>query len=252
MLGYELLGSGLHKVLILHDWLGSHDNWDPLLPYLDTDTFEYAFVDLRGYGLSKSQQGSYTTTEASEDLIEVLDYLGWTHFHLVGHSMTGQVGLKLISRIADRVKSYIAVTPTPATSSKLPSDMMEQMKQALDTREGRIGMMSMVWGDRLSEQWVKFKVDRWLSQSTTEAVKGYLDMFGSEDISAEIPNTAIDMLVVACEHDMDGYKPDDILRGFSHYENAEFATIEDSSHYPMQETPVLLASLMDGFWKRFV
>lgn len=252
MLGYETLGSGSHKIVILHDWLGCHDNYDPMLDYLDTETFQYVFIDLRGYGLSKHITGSYTAQQAAEDIIKVVDHLGWTKFHLVGHSMTGQVGLKIISLIEDRIQSYVAITPVPATSAHMPPEVIAGIKEALNTREGRVQMLSSMWGDRLSEQWLTFKVDRWLSQSTTEAAQGFLDMFASEDFSNELSNPQTQMLVVACEHDMEGFQPSDVLQGYGHYENASFATIDDSSHYPMQETPVLLASLLDGFWKQHI
>ncbi len=252
MLGYEILGSGDQKVIILHDWLGCHDNYDPMLNYMDTDTFQYAFVDLRGYGLSKHINGPFTAEQSAHDVIEVADDLGWTEFHLVGHSMTGQVGLKMISKIEDRIQSFVAVAPVPVTSANMPAEMIAGIKGALETREGRVQMLSTMWGDRLSEEWLNFKVDRWLSQCTTEAAQGYLDMFGSEDFSDELSNPQTPMLVVACEQDMDGFQPADILQGYGSYENASFATIYDSSHYPMQETPVLLASLLDGFWKQHV
>ena len=50
VIGHEVLGSGAQKVMIMHDWLGNHTNYDLARPFFDVHRFSYAFVDLRGYG----------------------------------------------------------------------------------------------------------------------------------------------------------------------------------------------------------
>ncbi|MEU3895364.1 hypothetical protein [Streptomyces sp. NPDC029519] len=47
---HRLIGTGGHKVLVLHDWFGTSAGWGPFLDYLDGATFSYAFLDYRGYG----------------------------------------------------------------------------------------------------------------------------------------------------------------------------------------------------------
>ena len=66
-LGFTLHGSGPEHVLVMHDWLGDHTNYDAILPYLDSTAFTYAFVDLRGYGLSMHLAGAVTINEIATD-----------------------------------------------------------------------------------------------------------------------------------------------------------------------------------------
>jgi 3-oxoadipate enol-lactonase len=116
-LGYQPFGNGLEHVLVLHDWNGDHTSYDPIVPYLDGVTFTYAFVDLRGYGLSRHISGNYTISEISQDCLALTDLLGWDQFHVIGHSMTGMAVQRIAVDAPKRVKSAIAVCPMSAAGS---------------------------------------------------------------------------------------------------------------------------------------
>ena len=36
-LGRETIGDGAARVIVLHDWMGDHRNYDPMVPYLDRE-----------------------------------------------------------------------------------------------------------------------------------------------------------------------------------------------------------------------
>lgn len=248
MLGYTTHGLGPHPVIVMHDWLGSHHNYMPLIPYLDLDFFTYTFVDLRGYGLSKDQKGNYTTVEAANDVLDVAAHLNYEKFHLIGHSMTGQVGLQMMALHPDRVLSFISIAGTSACGAKIPDEMRAGIKKALESQEGREGLLSMMWSGRLSDQWRAYKIKHWMNESTVEAAQGYLDMFGSEDISSEVGTLTTPMLVIGCDDDMEGFRLENLKEGYT-YPNVQFALCQNSSHYPMQEVPVYLATIMERFLK---
>ena len=50
-IGHTIIGSGSQGVLVLPGWMGDYTVFNPMLPYLDTGSFTYAFVDYRGYEL---------------------------------------------------------------------------------------------------------------------------------------------------------------------------------------------------------
>src|SRR5271170_6024896 len=77
-LGFTSFGTGLIRVLVLHDWFCDHTSWDAALPYLTPERFTYVLADLRGYGASREMEGTYTLEEATSDSIALADHLGWT------------------------------------------------------------------------------------------------------------------------------------------------------------------------------
>ncbi|WP_369334551.1 alpha/beta fold hydrolase [Streptomyces chryseus] len=81
----------------MHGWLADRGAFAAVLPDLDTRTFSYAVVDLRGYGEARRQPGRYTTAEGAADVLELADRLGWDSFSLVGHSMGGSVVQRVLA-----------------------------------------------------------------------------------------------------------------------------------------------------------
>ncbi len=75
MINYLSIGKGQEKVMFLHGWKMDHTCFDEMQAALDKNIFTYAFVDQRGYGLSKDQPGPYTIVQIAEDLIELADEL---------------------------------------------------------------------------------------------------------------------------------------------------------------------------------
>ena len=117
LLGHQIIGSGSIPVFVIHDWFCDCSSYDPILPYLDTENFTYAFVDLRGYGRSKSLSGLYNLNEAAHDLLILADSLKWQEFHLIGHSMSSMIAQYLALEVPERVKSIVNVA-RPASACR--------------------------------------------------------------------------------------------------------------------------------------
>lgn len=248
---YTTIGKGPEKVLVLHDWLGDRRNYDPVRPYLDTDTFQFAFVDLRGYGESMDIGGAFTVDEAARDTLSVADALGWPSFHIVGHSMTGMVVQKVAVLAGERVESIVATTPVHAGGLQ-PDDQtyafFADVAREPDVMAKGIDMLT---GGALSAEWKRFKVERAMQRSTEAARLGYLDMFAHADFSDEVDGIEIPLLVVLGRNDIDAFRPPAIEQTFGQwYENLEITQITDAGHYPMQETPVLYATRVQEFIRR--
>lgn len=112
-------GDEPNHVVVLHDWSEDHTNYDPSLRYLDGVAFTYAFMDARGYGGSKFMAAEFIAEEISGDAIGLADKLGWDKFHIMGHSMAGMVVQLVATKIPDRVKSVVAVTPASSRGLSL-------------------------------------------------------------------------------------------------------------------------------------
>lgn len=94
------------------------------------------------------------------------------------------------------------------------------------------------------------KTDRHLATASTDALKGYFKMWLETDFSEEARRASIQtpMLVIGGRQDLPGFQEEHLRSTFgSWYPNAEIEFITDAGHYPMQETPVYLATLLERF-----
>lgn len=249
-IGHTLHGNGEEKVIVLHDWIEDSTSYDATLPYLDTDNFTYALVDLRGYGKSKEIPGEYTVYEATADVIALADFLQWEKFHIVGHSMSGMITQRVAIEAKHRIKSVVALNPVPASGIEVGNTGWELLMTSLD-EETRRRALNSLWGNRLSHRWLDFKLKRWLECSNPQAVQNYLKMFTETNFASEARGLATPFLVVVGEHDTEEYGIDAIKKTFfAWYPNVELNLCTNAAHYPMQETPVYLASTIESFMRR--
>ena len=82
---------------------------------LDTQHFNYAFMDYRGYGARKGSGGPYTIAQIGHDALALADHLGWQRFSLVGHSMGGLGIQQVLADAPARVQALVGITPVPAS-----------------------------------------------------------------------------------------------------------------------------------------
>lgn len=108
-LGGFLAGSG-PPVLALHGGPGlSFSYLDGLVEELRQD-FRVASYQQRGLDPS-TLEGPFTVAQALDDVVAVLDALGWPRAFLVGHSWGGHLALRLLAARPDRLLGVLAVDP---------------------------------------------------------------------------------------------------------------------------------------------
>ncbi|MFF2146949.1 alpha/beta fold hydrolase [Kitasatospora sp. NPDC058190] len=244
---HRLTGTGDHHVLVLHDWFGTSAGWGPFLDYLDGRTFSYAFLDYRGYGERKDVPGAYTLAEIASDALALADQLDWERFSLIGHSMGGKAAQQLLAEAPLRVRKLVGLAPVPAGPYPLDEAGESLFYGAAEDREKRYAILDLVTGQRAGRVWLDRMVDQSLWLSTTEAFDGYVRDWTTTDLSERISGNPVPVKVIVGEHDL--ALTADVMRGtwLSHYPNAELEELGGSGHYPMYETPVALASALEGF-----
>lgn len=253
ILGFEKIGQGKHKVIVLHDWFCDHTSYLPALPYLNQQDFEYAFLDLRGYGKSKHLKGRYSLEEATQDILETADSLGWEAFHLIGYSMTGLVGQLVCAQAIARVKSFTAVTPVTARGMpEVPEDVMTFMVEAARGDDEKAAQaVHLMTSFRYGGEWADYKVKRWRETSIAEARVGYTYMFVQSNIVEEVKGIIIPMMVICTSHDGEGHRKNPMEQTFGHwFPNVDIQEIQSAGHYPMQETPVSFATVLNAGLKK--
>lgn len=232
----------------MHNWMGDSTSYDFMLPYLNTDQYTYAFVDLRGYGGSKEMRGEYSVEEASSDAIKLIDSLGWQKFHLIGHSMSGMIVQKMAVDNPSSVKSVVAITPVPASGSPAPKEMMEFFEGAALNNDGAaMECVNVLTSHRYTKTFAKNMVTTLRQSSTSEARLGYLSMFSSTDFSESVKGLATPILVLFGEYDFEGSEACMRNTFLKWYPNAQLECCNASGHYPMIETPVALVATIEKF-----
>jgi pimeloyl-ACP methyl ester carboxylesterase len=248
-LGFRQYGDGSVRAIVLHDWFCDHTNWNAMTPYLTPDQFTFVFADLRGYGDSRNLSGEYTLGEAASDVIALADRLGWKTFSLIGHSMSGLVVQRIPQLVEGRVSRVVAITPVPAIGIGLDQATVEMFQAiALGDDQARLAAIGPMWGDRLSANWTKYKLRRWRETVEPRPAAKYVEMWGCENISEGVGGIKTPMLIIAAEKDAPPFQAAALNTStLPFYPNGRLVSLSECGHYPMQEQPPLLATLIERF-----
>jgi pimeloyl-ACP methyl ester carboxylesterase len=252
IIGHTLMGKGNNHVMVLHGWFGDYNAFAPTFDSLDTDTFNYAFVDYRGYGKSRDMAGQHTMEEIAGDVIGLAEELGWHEFHLVGHSMGGMATLRILLDIndPDRIRSIVAVAPVPPSGVPLDKANTELFNGAIKHDEDRYKILDFTTGNRNTGTWLDHMV-RCSRETTTEAAYAdYLTAWTKTDFADAIKGKTTPVCVCIGEHDPAFTEAAMKQTYLAWLPNAELKCITNAGHYPMLETPVQLATIMEDFMKQ--
>lgn len=251
LLGHRRIGSGPEAVLVMHEWLGDHANWEPVWPYLNATRCSNVFVDLRGYGWSRRLSGSYSVDEAVADGLRIMDHYGYERFHVVGHSMSGMIAQKFPVAAPGRIKSVVAICPVPAAGFKANEKTMAALNAVIDDDEAARKAILARGGARYGETWVNFKLGLARRAASRDAMRGYLRMFTGTDFTAQVKGSDTPVLAMIGKHDIPFYREESVRGSFEPlYPNFELAVCEEAGHYPMLEAPVFVAGTVEQFISR--
>lgn len=110
---YQLYGQNTSpKLVFLHGLMGFGANWRKIVSGLE-DQFQILTLDQRGHGRSIKPETGYAPENYADDLLEILNELGWDRIHLVGHSMGGRNAVNFASRFPQRVISLVIEDISP-------------------------------------------------------------------------------------------------------------------------------------------
>lgn len=250
-ISYKTIGNGKEKVFVTHGWKLDHTCFSPLFPALDQQFFTYVFIDQRGYGLSRDLNGPYSIDQVAADIIDLSNTLGFDKFHVIGHSMGGKVIQRIMVDASERVISAIGITPVPACPIPLDDDEWALFSAAHDDRQKRQKIFRFSTGNRYTDSWYDYAVDKSMASCTAEAFAEYLRSWVYYDLVEDIKGNKTPIKLLVGEHDP--HMTAELMADtYGHWlEKTEIEVIQGSGHYPMLETPLFLASKMEEFMKKY-
>lgn len=243
-----VIGNGPHTVLCLHGWFGSSTGWgSSFVKLLDTQRFRYLFLDYRGYGERKDVPGKYTLDEIAEDALAVADDYDADTFSVLGHSMGASAMQRVLAMAPERVRAMIGIAPAPTNGTQFDEDGWSLYSGAAHDDSNREAIIDIATGNRLSAHWIDLMVRHSVAHSTREAFAAYLDAWAKTDHADEVPKDKSDSLVIVGEHDPRVNENTVRRTWLQHHPRSRLEVIQNAGHYPMFETPVRLATLIEEF-----
>lgn len=95
-------------VAFIHGAGADHHIFDPQIAEL-TPYFRLLLWDMSGQGLSHPTQTTFSIREAAEDLVALLDHLGYAHTALVGLSLGGTIAQEIVLSFPERVSALVII-----------------------------------------------------------------------------------------------------------------------------------------------
>jgi pimeloyl-ACP methyl ester carboxylesterase len=223
--------------------------YEPTFPYLDTETFTYAFASVRGYGASREIPGEYTIEEVARDVLALADELGWQRFCVVGHSMGGMMAQKVACLAPERVTAWVGITPVPACGYPFDEATEQFFRGAKDQLTIRQQLLDNTTGNRLTQQFSKTLAQRSFEVTTPEVFDAYLTAWSQTDFTAEITGLETQAQVLVGQYDPAITEALITQTLMEWLPNIQLSVIENAGHYPTLEAPVATVTAMEAFLK---
>ncbi len=102
---YETQGAG-EPLILIHGLSGNASAWRLLTPCLEKH-FQLICYDLRGSGQTHFDTKAFSVSDLADDLAELLDFLGLSKAHIVGHSMGGVIAQDFAARYPEKTNRLI-------------------------------------------------------------------------------------------------------------------------------------------------
>ncbi|MFF5897113.1 alpha/beta fold hydrolase [Streptomyces argenteolus] len=238
--------------LLVPGFMGSKEDFLPMLPALSADGVRVIALDCRGQYETgdASPTPSYSQEDLAGDLVAVTRSLGAGPVHLLGHSYGGSlVRTAVIATQADPAlwASVTLMNFGPGAVSSWQRERLHLLLSVVDSMPlAEIWQFVRSQGQDVPEDVERFLERRWMSNRPSQLAAVAQHMLGETDTTADLARLAIPVSVISGTPD-ETWDPDGVER-MARQLGAGFVRIEGGGHSPNVHKPAEVASALIDFW----
>lgn len=239
-------GRGETALVFLHHWGGSSRTWSDVTAALG-DRFRCVAIDSRGAGDSDAPATGYATSDHADDVLGVIAALKLERYVLVGHSMGGKTAQLFAARRPHGLLGVVLVASSPPSPMVIGDGQRAQMRGAYATRESvNWSLDNVLVGSPISSRAREQLVADALRLSSP-ALAGWIDIGAREDISFDVAQVAVPVVIVAGTIDQVDTPEVVQTRIVPHYPAAPVHMLSGKGHLLPAEAPAEIARVVREF-----
>ncbi|MBN8789263.1 MAG: alpha/beta hydrolase [Terrimonas sp.] len=249
-IAYDIAGNSDTAIVFVHGWCINKTYWQSQVDYFKK-RFTVVAPDLGGHGKSGHNRKSWTVNDYAGDIVSVINNLGLNKVILAGHSMGGDIILKVADSIPSKIIGFIGIdnfkepVPTsysPETIKQIDSFFveMESNFDAVATEFSRASLFPPGYADTVLVNRVLNDVRSSDPVIATSSLKSLMNFVPGEP--AMLSRLKIPFHLIVSD-----YTPTD-EEAIKKYLKTSYTvkTIHGTGHYPMIEKPAEFNRLLEA------
>lgn len=250
------------KLVFLHGLMGAGNNWRRIAPHFQGE-FQILLFDQRGHGRSFQPENGYAPEDYAQDLLNILDELGWQKIHVLGHSMGGRnalqfaadhpgrveklviedIGPSIQKKNAGNIQRLLSIVPTPFASKKRAREFFMGEFEAKIPENPQRKVLSQFFYTNIEEKSDGTASWRFSKSGVLESVRqGHLG-----DRWAQVKSLKVPTLVIRGERS-DDLTREDFDKMLQENVNIKGVEIKDSGHWVHFDQPKALICAVQSFF----
>ena len=250
-LHYWLTGEeGRPLVVFTHGALVDHHTFEPQIPVV-AQHYRVLTWDVRGHGQSRPMGAPFTVQEAVEDLVALLDILGYRQAILVGQSMGGNIAQEMVFLHPERVISLVDID---STCNTLKLSAVERAMLRLARPLFHLYPYELLKKHSAQQSSIKPEVRQYLYEAMSQLSKDdfITIMMGTSLCLHYEPGYTITqpLLLIRGEHDQLGNIKTAMPRWAARDSQSRYVVVPDAGHCSNQDNPEFVNQLLLDFLQK--